>query len=162
MDNLANLVAKDVMVSPVVSTSPDDKLRDLEARFIDEQISGMPVVDQDKLIGFISKTDLVRLDAVQVSLEGYIQQRMPWIGTEQAMEADDGPRKFDLVRQLTVREAMRSNVVTCTPLTPLPELAREMVRHQIHRIVIVDGDAPVGIVSALDLAGLLTHLDATE
>ena len=51
MADLSNTLAKDVMVSPVVCASPEEQLKDLETRFIEEQISGMPVVEEEALIG---------------------------------------------------------------------------------------------------------------
>jgi CBS domain-containing protein len=46
-------------------------------------------------------------------------------------------------------------VLTCTPDAPAPQLAEEMVRHHVHRIIVVEDDRPVGIVSSLDLTALV-------
>ena len=46
-------------------------------------------------------------------------------------------------------------VVTCTPGTSVEEIGAKMVRHHIHRVVVVDNDRPVGIVGSLDLVKLL-------
>ena len=109
------------------------------------------------MVGFISKTDLVRLDAVRTSLDEYAREQLEW-GNPEPSDDDDASRHFDLIRKLTVRDAMRSNVVTCDPLASLQELAREMVRHQVHRILVVDKGEPVGIVSAPDIAERVARL----
>ena len=54
----------------------------------------------------------------------------------------------------TVLDAMRLGVVSCSPDTPLREVARILATYRIHAVVVADieGDRPWGIVSDLDLA----------
>jgi CBS domain-containing protein len=54
----------------------------------------------------------------------------------------------------TVLDAMRLGVVSCSPDTPLREVARILATYRIHAVVVaeIDGDRPWGIVSDLDLA----------
>lgn len=53
-----------------------------------------------------------------------------------------------------VHDVMRVGVVTCRPETSLEDVARMMVGYDVHSVVVaeVNGDAPWGIVSSLDLA----------
>ena len=163
MATIQNVVAQDIMVQPVKCAKPEEMLDDLEQRLMDSHLSGMPVVEGGKVIGFISKTDLVRLDVVRKALSGYVEERLPWIGSDQAgrkatntAAASDHSQQGGLAStQLTVREAMRSDVITCSPETSVVEVAQLMVQHQIHRIVVVSEKDIVGIVSTLDLAKLL-------
>ena len=50
---------------------------------------------------------------------------------------------------------MHDQVVTCRPDASVVEIAAEMVRHHIHRVIVVEGDRPVGIVSSLDIVKLV-------
>ena len=54
----------------------------------------------------------------------------------------------------TVLDAMRLGVVSCSPDTPLREVARILATYRIHAVVVaeIEGDRPWGIVSDLDLA----------
>jgi CBS domain-containing protein len=163
MATIKNVVAQDIMVQPVKCAKPEEMLEDLEQRLMDSHLSGMPVVEGGEVIGFISKTDLVRLDVVRKALSGYVEERLPWIGSDQAdppttnaaATTDHSQQGEPAIKQLTVREAMRSDVITCAPQTPVVEVAQLMVQHQIHRIVVVQEKDIVGIVSTLDLAKLL-------
>ena len=63
-----------------------------------------------------------------------------------------------------VSEAMHSPVRTCAADTPLPEVARDMVSHGIHAIVVEDaraGAARWSVLSALDLAEAVSASVAT-
>jgi CBS domain-containing protein len=55
---------------------------------------------------------------------------------------------------------MTTDVVTASPQTPLPELARMMVDAHIHRIVITDDlGKPVGIISTTDVLAAVARED---
>ncbi len=63
----------------------------------------------------------------------------------------------DLPRD-AVRHHMTADVVTTSPQTPLPELARMMIDAHIHRVIVVDaGRRPVGVVSSTDLLAALAR-----
>jgi CBS domain-containing protein len=68
------------------------------------------------------------------------------------------------LRTGTVAEAMTPGVLTCLPVTPLRDVARQMARHRVHAIVVFgseDALHPYGVVSDLDLvAAIGTQADA--
>ncbi len=51
----------------------------------------------------------------------------------------------------TVREYMTVAVVTCTPDTPVNQVQRLMKHHHIRHVTVVEGDRPVGMVSAREI-----------
>ncbi|MDR2624474.1 MAG: IMP dehydrogenase [Methanobrevibacter sp.] len=48
----------DLIIRDVVTTSPESSLETLKDLMIEEDVSGLPVIEDDKLIGIISKRDL--------------------------------------------------------------------------------------------------------
>ncbi len=56
---------------------------------------------------------------------------------------------------LLVRQIMTPIADTVTEETPVPEIARLMVAHHYHRVVVTRRERPVGIVSSIDLLKLL-------
>ncbi len=59
-----DLLACDIMTSPVISIREDTTVRDLISLLQEKQISGVPVIDaEDRLAGVISITDLLALSA---------------------------------------------------------------------------------------------------
>jgi len=57
-----------------------------------------------------------------------------------------------------VRDAMSTEVVAVGPDAPVPRLARMMLDHGVHRLLVLDPEGrPVGVVSADDLLQVLAH-----
>jgi CBS domain-containing protein len=52
------LTAADVMTSDVVSVEPDTPVRDIAELLYSRRISGVPVVENDQVIGIVSEGDL--------------------------------------------------------------------------------------------------------
>jgi CBS domain-containing protein len=58
----------------------------------------------------------------------------------------------------TVGEAMTPGILTCSPVTPLRVVARMMMTHRVHAIVVFgheDSLLPWGVLSDLDLIGAI-------
>ena len=53
--------AEDLTIRDVVTITPDSTIADVQTKMQDELISGLPVVDGDKIIGIISKRDILSL-----------------------------------------------------------------------------------------------------
>jgi CBS domain-containing protein len=91
------------------------------------EITGVPVVDHDdRLVGVISQTDLVRFRGSTV----------PWSGWHGLM----------------VRDLMTSPAITIAPGAQVEEAARLMTREHVHRLVVVDRRrVPIGVFSESDI-----------
>lgn len=48
-----------VMNAPVISIAPDDRIEDAALRMVDHKISALPVVDDGRLVGILTITDLL-------------------------------------------------------------------------------------------------------
>lgn len=153
------LSAKDIMRTQLVTASPGQRLAEVRHQLLEAHISGMPVIAEGRLVGIISRSDLGRIEDLFEQLDGEVTDQGEWL-SEQADGFQHAPeRDYHGFRQrlsdLRVRDAMRTQVITCRPETPVAEVAGEMVRHHVHRVIVVEGDRPVGIVSSLDLARLV-------
>ena len=60
--------------------------------------------------------------------------------------------------ELQVRQIMTPIADTVAEDTPVPEIARMMVAHHYHRMVVTRRERPVGIVSSMDLLKLIAAL----
>jgi CBS domain-containing protein len=58
-DIMKTLRIKDVMVAAVVTVSPDSKLCDAVRVMLDKKIGCLPVVEDDRLVGLITETDVL-------------------------------------------------------------------------------------------------------
>ena len=55
---LAKLQLKDIMTKKVITVSPGDPIDDVAALMQEKKIGGLPVIEDDKLVGMITETDI--------------------------------------------------------------------------------------------------------
>ncbi len=138
--------ARDVMVSPVITTKPTASVKEVARMLLTHHISAVPVLDNaDKLVGIVSEGDLMR--RADLGTERY---RSWWLA---ALFAEEDALAAEYVKQHSrkVADVMTKRLVTASPETPLNEIAGLLERHSIKRVPIVGNGALVGIVSRANL-----------
>lgn len=68
-DAIVDLPLRPYMTSPLFSAAPDDSLRTIHARLARHRIASLPVVDDDRLVGVITRSDLLKARARAVEEE---------------------------------------------------------------------------------------------
>lgn len=138
---------RDVMTADPVCAATGANLRDV-ARLLDEyEISGLPVVDdQERVVGVISRTDLLRR-----LLEGPAGARRDeaWLDL---LTADSATSiDVDAARLGTIDDLMSVDPVTAKPEETLATVARRMADERVHRVIVLEGRRVIGILTTLDL-----------
>lgn len=155
------LTARDVMQTDLVTASPELPLAELERLLIGARISGVPVVDDGKLVGIVSRSDIVRQLCIEQSLAEQVSEYFHGDPGLHETEADDLPTIGDQVgeriEQLHVRDVMIRDIVTVTPDAGLAEIAHKLVDQRIHRLLVTHHGELQGLVSALDLVRLFAE-----
>ncbi len=143
----------DVMQREVRCLSPRMRVADLDDWLLEKRVSGAPVVEGDRVVGIVSRSDVVRQLVVETTLAQSAADALHGGG-----EADPGQieaRVADAVarrwRTLRVEDVMIRDVVAVAPDASLEEAARTMLAKRIHRLLVLDGGRLVGLVSSLDL-----------
>ncbi len=54
---------KDIMTTPLVTASPNDRLLDIAKKMAAERIRKMPVIDGDELVGIVADVDLISVSS---------------------------------------------------------------------------------------------------
>ncbi len=145
--------ARDLMETHVVTVGPDDPLDSVRRLFFDEGIHGAPVVDEEhRVVGVISTTDLLR-----AAYEKLDSERPHSTFTNDGIET----LGFDAEETATyrweeprVQDFMTESVVSVKPSAPIAQVAKALRQHRIHRILVVEDDVLLGIVSSFDLLSL--------
>ncbi len=146
----------DFMSRKVVSLRPDASVREAEALLAKHGIGGAPVVDEHgRVRGVVSQRDLVRLEATPATAgqsgEFYTD-----------MEEFRDLAKTPVERHGTpVEKVMTTNVIQVGPDAEVAEAARTMRAHRVHRLLVIDGQVLVGILTAQDLLRALEEQPAT-
>lgn len=127
-ENRSGPTVEHVMTPGPITIRSDEPLS-VAARLLEEnEISGVPVVDEaGLLVGILSESDLVRARATE-----HLWSRWPG---------------------LSVRHLMHTPVLTADRSMTLEEAAVMMERAHVHRLVVVadDQQTPVGIISTSDI-----------
>jgi CBS domain-containing protein len=139
------LTAADLMSAPVIAISQDTSLREAATLLCRSRVSGAPVVDAGgRCVGVLSSTDFITW--VEMGGEAGAECKptnfiAPW---GELINIDDSA-------DTEIRHYMTAQPVTAAPKTPVGELAQIMVDAHIHRVLVVDGDRPSGIVTSTDV-----------
>jgi CBS domain-containing protein len=167
MKSWQELTAQDVMTREVLVVSESMTVEELARFLVDHEISGAPVVDsQGRPVGVISFADLARLASEGTEGEaprGDAFRR--WTLAEEEDFEDESWLSADDLEQLTVRggetlqvaDVMSTPVQTVSEGTPVPEIAALMSSGHFHRLLVVDDVRLVGIITSMDLLGLLAE-----
>jgi CBS domain-containing protein len=126
---------KDIMTTEVYTLKKDATLKDAVLKLRKAGVSGMPVLDADKVIGVFSEEDLLN--------------QLPDI----LNESDKIPM-ID-VQELTstkIEYVMGKPPIVCSPEDEIRDIAKIFLEKYIHRLPVVDKDNNlVGVVSLGDV-----------
>ena len=153
--------ARDIMQSKVRTIAPDVPLPDLERKFIADRVSGFPVVRDQKLLGIVSRSDIVRQLCVEQSLAETVSdfhRDVDAYASDPIQSFQDIARRVgQRIEHLTVKDVMIRDVITVEPEQSLSELAQVLCKHRIHRVPVTEQGRLVGIITTLDLVRLFAE-----
>lgn len=130
---------EEIMTRDLISATPDMSLQDATEILAERHIGALPVVEAGLVVGLFSATDLLSYIAELCDATPSISFRQ-----RRKLNAD--------LEDATVGDLMTRKVHSLPPDANIDEAAWLMSEKRIHRILVMDGDAPIGIVSALDVA----------
>ena len=136
--------AQDVMTTDVATVARDTPVEEIAKLLLERQISAVPVIDEDRrLLGIVSEGDLIH----GLGQEG--ANRSWWLD----LLASPGTRAEAHLKAhgRLAWDVMTRSVVSVTPETPLPEIARLLEDRRIKRVPVLRDGELVGIVSRADL-----------
>jgi CBS domain-containing protein len=175
MIRLASIMTKDV-----VTATPEMTLREAAELFSSHHISGAPVVSGRKVVGVVSAADILgfaastRRDAPGSDSEPLADAWTEPTLDDNALRDGESPTSFftelwsnveaiserardphgsesDVLDDHTVDEIMSRPLVMLSSSDDVLRAATLMEAKSIHRVIVVDGDDLVGIVSTLDI-----------
>ncbi|TMC50260.1 MAG: CBS domain-containing protein [Chloroflexi bacterium] len=127
----AGAVAADVMTLDMVTVPPRMRLPDVARLMLERGVKRIPVIENDRLLGLVSRVDLLR--TITLVRPSEVHNPTP-------------------VGARTIGEVATASVPTVAPTTPLGEVIEAVASTQLGRAVVVDGDDHVlGVVSDAEL-----------
>lgn len=171
---------RDLMSTEVHALHPADSLRNAADLLTAEHISGVPVVEGQKVTGVLSATDVLHLVVSTPGAPSRREAASGWGGLPETdlldfdeedqaasvyftdlwedagadvlerFEQTDRP-EWDVLEEHTVSEAMSRGLFALAPDVPADEAARYMLEHDIHRVLVLEDDELVGVVTTTDV-----------
>lgn len=170
---------RDIMSTDVLTLSPESTLREAAELLSSEHIGGAPVVAGREIVGVISSTDVLGFEASSPGSPTTREPSPEWNEPEEGqpgwpeeeendalyfteMWADSGVDvlerfsetdrpEWDVLEEHTVSEAMSRRVHALPPGTDVVEAARYLLEHDVHRVLVVQDDTLMGVVTSTDL-----------
>ena len=139
------LCARDVMTRDIISIGPEATVVEAARLMIGRRISGVPVLENNRLVGIVSEGDLVHRAEI-----GTAEQRVSWW---LRLLSDAGSLAEDYTRTHSryVGDVMTRRVHTVEETATVTEIAGLLDRNRIKRAPVMKGGGLTGIVSRSDL-----------
>jgi CBS domain-containing protein len=140
-----NMTARDVMTRGADTVLITQSIHSALESLVQLGLSALPVVNEkQQCLGVLSTTDIIRLTG---SLDD--EDRAP---QHQDFAALYFGVPLDELTHTKVEDVMTTRVISATPDEPLPEVAKKMLRHEVHHVPVCDADGTVvGMISSMDL-----------
>lgn len=128
---------REIMSAPPLAVTPGTTLKEVAKLLTKRRVSGVPVVEDGKVVGVLSTSDLVGVEQSSERIELWSR----WRRGPRTLPA--GPRR--------VREVMSAPPVTVESWMSAVGAAWLMTEHDVGRLPVVDHGVLVGIVTRSDL-----------
>ena len=126
------MLVKDIMVYNVITVSSDTYVLDAERIMEFHKIARLPVVDKGKLVGLVTKDDILK--ASPSSTTPFNQRQL-----------------FYLMSKLTVKEIMKTGLITVSPDTTIEKAVALAQTKKVGCLPVVEDDRVVGIITTNDV-----------
>jgi CBS domain-containing protein len=67
LEKILGTTAEEIMSEPAVTITPDASIEDLAELMVERRMNPIPVVEEDRLVGIVSRSDIIRLMAEDFS-----------------------------------------------------------------------------------------------
>ena len=181
----------DIMTHDLVTVTPETTIREAMETLSTKHLSGAPVVVGNRVVGVVSITDFLgflitspepddtesaesiadswdRADE-ELEEEEEIQASMmsdeawdEWPERSVRGVDDASPQGGHVLDQHTVDEVMTDQVFSVPPDASVKAAATMMRKRGIHRVLVMNGESLVGIVSAFDVARTVSDKGTAE
>lgn len=147
------IVAEDVLSPDIIPAHPNDTLEEVAKRFILEQRSGLPVVDEHgKFLGEITERELI-----DYGMPDYLSL----MGDLNFLTVGE-PFEEYLIHEhtTTIEELYRKDkkMIKIDPKTPIMEICFIMVYKGINRLYVIKDDQYCGMITRSDIIKKVLHI----
>src|SRR5918998_1964429 len=148
--DIREVTGGEIMQSDWPTLGPEGTVEEAIKLFVEERISGAPVVEGGRLLGIITEGDLIFQDA-EIKSPGFLDILggiVPLGNTEEYR------REALKSAGVTVGEVMTSDPVTVAPEATLSDAATVMAEQRKKILPVVEGERLAGAITRMDILTL--------
>lgn len=131
LEKMPDKEISEIMITKVITASPDDPITKVWDRMVEEDFTGLPVMKEDKPIGMITRFDILKRGWARISKES---ETRPVDST-----------------QMPVQKLMSTPIYSVKSTDSLRTAIEIMMKYDVGRISVMDDGKLVGIVDRNDL-----------
>lgn len=148
--DIRKMRVKEIMQTDWPTLGPDQTVEDAIKLFAESGISGVPVVEGERLVGIITEGDLIFQDA-EVKAPGFLDILG---GIIPLGNWEEYRREALKSAGVTVDEVMTQDLITVPPDATLSEAATVMAEKRVRLVPVAEGERLRGIVTRMDILTL--------
>ncbi|HSM86454.1 MAG TPA: CBS domain-containing protein [Candidatus Limnocylindrales bacterium] len=139
------------MTTPAVTVREDCTLQEAAELMMKRNIGCLPVVDEKgEIAGIVTESDFsAKEKGIPFSLCRFPQVLGEWLPRQGVEEI------YAKARKVPVREIMQPDVVAVAPDDSIELVLERMLEKRVHRVPVLSGNRPVGVVTRRDLLRLM-------
>jgi CBS domain-containing protein len=122
------MTVADIMSSPVYIVNADEPVSRARKLMLRHRISTLPVLNEDKMVGIVTKSDISN----RLAQAEPLWRRRP-------------------IDQIPIKLLMTDSVIAIYPEASIPQAAALMLDNRVHNIPVVKNEKIVGIITRTDL-----------
>jgi len=158
---MENLTAKEIMNKEVLTVHSELSIQGLADFLFQNAISGAPVIsDDDKLIGAVSVTDILRHETVPEKGVQFNHRHDYYVHTtdDRFSHQDLDALHFTDDPPTTVADIMNSRILAVGENDTVQQVADTMLKNRVHRVFVTRHDKLVGIISTADMLKVIRDI----
>ena len=151
------MLARELMKPEVVALSPETTIAEIARLMVENDVSGLPVVDGDnRLLGVVSEADIM-IKEVKLE-EPSVWELCLWsaLGSHEIYEYKDSFRKY---RARAAAEIMTSPAVAVDENDDVSKVGNLMFSRRIKRVFVTRNEKLVGVISRSAFVKMLVGAD---
>ncbi|MDD3573854.1 CBS domain-containing protein [Methanospirillum sp.] len=148
------MIVRDAMTKDPVTCQAKDSIADVAGIMRSRKIGGIPILDEDKLAGIVTETDILKLlktkgpsddlwlpSPLEI-IELPVREFINWENTKKALTD---------IREKKIADIMSKPVITISPGDDIEIAAQRMLEKKIDRLCVMENDRLVGIITRQDI-----------
>ncbi|WP_027339460.1 CBS domain-containing protein [Halonatronum saccharophilum] len=147
------MMVREIMTKDVITVTPDMTVKEVAKVLADNKISGVPVLEGDKLVGIVSEGDLIVRDKkLRFPNYVYFLDSIFYLESYEKFEKD-----FKKMIGVKVGDIMTEDVLSVGPKASVEDVATVLTEEGVNRVPVVEDDKVIGIVSRGDIVKYMSE-----